>query len=97
MRMFGKGTPFMDVPEEAPLPNLDECQKTPHGVSVFSEAFLYPRVGKGDARFVLAVAEEYERLIDVLGEDLVATLLERKLSRMEREYVQRVITDAVAT
>lgn len=92
MRMFGKGTPFMDVEAE-----FDPDEEAGYQPPVFSERFLYGTVGKGDARFILGVAEEYERLIDVLGEDLVSTLLERKLSRVEREHIQRVITEAVAT
>lgn len=36
---------------------------------VFSEAFLYEAVGKGDARFVLGVADEYRHIIEALGPD----------------------------
>lgn len=44
-------------------------------VSVFSEAFLYDRMMKDDARFILHVADEYTRLIEVLGKERVIDLL----------------------
>ena len=45
---------------------------------VFSETFLYERIGKSDARFVLAVVEEYEALIRILGTKKIVELLEKK-------------------
>lgn len=65
MRMFQKGNPFMDVPAAG--------RKVP----VFSEAFLYGKVGKSDARFILGVAEEYEKLIRILGVEKIKELLEK--------------------
>ena len=64
MRMLASGKTFMDV--------LSDDGKLP----VFSEAFLYPAVGKGDARFILAVAEEYEALIRFFGEETMKRLLD---------------------
>lgn len=69
MRMLRAGRPFSDVPAEDIAPG--ETERHP----VFSEGNLYPRMYKGDARFILAVAAEYERLIEVLGEDEVRRLL----------------------
>lgn len=63
MRLFEKGEKFMDVPAEG------------ESMPVFSEEFLYPRMTKDDARFILGVAEEYEKLINILGEDKVKTIL----------------------
>lgn len=45
-------------------------------VPVFSEDFLYGRMSKGDARFILAVADEYDRIIATLGEETVRAVLE---------------------
>jgi len=42
---------------------------------VFSEGNLYPRMTKDDARFILAVAEEYDALIKKLGTERVKELL----------------------
>ena len=83
--MFDKGRPFMDVPEEAPIPDPGECRAAPAGVPVFSEAHLYPRLGKDDARFVLGVAEEYDRLISVLGPDTVRGLLDGSIEPRDVE------------
>lgn len=41
---------------------------------VFSEAFLYPKMTKGDARFILAIAEEYDALRQMLGEKTLKCL-----------------------
>jgi hypothetical protein len=80
MRMR-KGTPFIDTPAEAFIPPPEYLAEMREDLDrdgvypVFSEGHLYPRLGKDDARFVLAVAEEYERLIAVLGPDKVKELL----------------------
>ena len=72
MRMMAKGEPFMEV-------EADDCD-----LPVFCESFLYPRVGKGDARFILAVAREYETLIKLLGtEKIKEMLLEAKKKGIE--------------
>lgn len=55
MRALKKGQPFLAVKAEG----------SEH--PVFSEMFPYDRIGKEDARFVLAVAEEYDHLICVLS------------------------------
>lgn len=64
MRAFAKGEPFMHISADG------------YSVPTFSEEFLYPRLGKSEARFVLAVADEYAALIEVLGEARVLELLE---------------------
>jgi len=64
MRTFAKGKKFMHVPAEG------------GAIPTFSEGFLYPRIGKDDARFVLGVAEEYEKIIEILGEGKVREILE---------------------
>ena len=67
MRSIEKGQSFIGVindtiPERAP---------------VFSETFLYKVMSKDDARFILAIANEYDKLIRVLTPDVVVKLLER--------------------
>lgn len=95
MRM-NKGKPFMHVKEEAPMPDLDESQRDNERarregrkIPVFSEVFLYPRIGKGDARFVLGVAEEYEHVIEALGPSAVRAILD-----VTPRLVQRLGTGA---
>lgn len=63
MRM-DKGKPFMHIMAD------DESAPT------FSESFLYDTVGKGDARFILGVAEEYEHVIAALGPAGVRAILD---------------------
>jgi len=63
--MFDAGKPFMEVRAEG----------SEH--PVFSEAFLYECMDKEDARFVLAVAEEYDEVIQKLGTPKVRRLLGR--------------------
>lgn len=63
MRMMAKGEPFLHVKAEA------------EDVPVFSERFLYERIGKDDARFVLGVAEEYAHVIEALGVSAVRAIL----------------------
>jgi hypothetical protein len=81
MRIFSPGEPFTITEAEVYVPSEDALQEmrddlAEHGpFPVFSEGHLYPRLGKDDARFVLAVADEYERLIKVLGSDKVKELL----------------------
>lgn len=65
MRAFSKGKHFMHVPAEG------------SEYPVFSEAFLYDIMFKEDARFVLAVANEYSLLIEALGEEEIEQLLEK--------------------
>ena len=65
MRMMTPGEPFYEVPAEGvELP-------------VFCESFLYERVGKTDARFILAVAQEYAYLIAFLGTPAIQGLLKQ--------------------
>lgn len=68
-RAFRFGEPFADV--DAEFASEDDGVVHP----VFSEAHLYPLLGKDDARFVLSVAGEYAKLITVLGVDEVKRLL----------------------
>jgi hypothetical protein len=67
--MIARGESFTDVMAEDYAPDEDELHP------VFSEANLYGRMYKGDARFILSIAEEYERLIEVLGVEKVKELL----------------------
>lgn len=66
MRLLARGQPFYKVIS-------NDVKQT----ATFSESFLYPRVGKEDARFVLAVAQEYGYLIDFLGPEAIKALLEQ--------------------
>lgn len=66
MRAFERGKPFMDV--EADCWDGDEEFKATEEVPVFTEAYLYSICpSKGDARFILAIAEEYDKIIEILG------------------------------
>lgn len=81
MRAFKKGEPFMHVESEGYVPGPDELAEMEEHfqqtleVPTFSEAYLYPRVGKDDARFILGVADEYAKVIRVLGEEKVYEIL----------------------
>lgn len=87
MRM-DKGMPFMHVQEDG------------GSAPTFSEKFLYSRVGKGDARFMLGVAEEYEHVIDALGPTAVKSILDVKPRLARRlglpEKVVEWLGDAVS-
>lgn len=72
MRMV-KGTLFLGT--EAEFAPEGNGARTP---PTFSEAFLYPTVGKGDARFILGVADEYDHLIRALGPKAVKAILDVK-------------------
>lgn len=89
MRM-DKGQPFMDVEADYPIDGKD--------VPTFSEAFLYEGVGKGDARFILGVADEYEHVIDALGPTAVKAILDVKPQLVQRlgvgETVVKELEDA---
>ena len=63
MRAFEKAKPFIEMKAEV------------SGFPVFSESFLYERVGKCDARFILAIAGEYSAIIEMLGYKKVLELL----------------------
>lgn len=94
MRMFKKAEPFMDVKaEHHPAAFSSPPASNP---LVFSEEFLYPSVGTGDARFILGVAEEYSRVIEVLGTKLVKEILEGKFSASGMESIREVLSAAVA-
>jgi hypothetical protein len=85
VRILALGEPFLTVPSDDFVPGPDDVDEMLTDIRVsrgerrqiptFSEAYLYPRVGKGDARFILAVVEEYAKLIDVLGTERVRELL----------------------
>ncbi len=81
MRAFKKGEPFRHVKSGRWIPDAyclqemqDDLTERPD-MPTFSEGYLYPRVGKEDARFILAVADEYERLIKALGPQQIRRLL----------------------
>jgi hypothetical protein len=82
MRM-NKGQPFHDVPADT------------GDAPVFSEAFLYPTVGKGDARFILGVADEYGHVIDALGPAAVTAVLQVKPRLVQRLGVGQQVVDAL--
>lgn len=69
MRAINPGRAFMDVLAEDAAPGEDAP------APVFSEANLYPRMYKGDARFILVVAEEYDALRAFLGDEALSRLL----------------------
>lgn len=80
MRAFASGEPFMHVESFPWIPCGDDIEEMVDDAGgpvppVFSERYLYPRIGKSDARFVLAVAEEYAKLIEVLGTKEIRRLL----------------------
>lgn len=80
MRM-NKGQPFMDVEADFPPKDWNGKRDAP---PTFSEAFLYDTVGKGDARFILGVAEEYEHVIKALGPEAVLSILQVKPALAQR-------------
>ncbi len=63
------------IPDEACIQEMKDDLVERPDAPTFSEAYLYPRVGKDDARFILGVAKEYEHLISVLGTEEVERLL----------------------
>jgi hypothetical protein len=80
MRMR-KGDPFMhvkasgDIPDDTMISEMKADMRRDGLYPVFSEGHLYPRLGKEDARFVLGVVEEYDKLIEVLGVEAIKKLL----------------------
>lgn len=94
MRM-GKGKPFMDVEAEFAPDGWEHGRNPP----TFSEAFLYATVEKGDARFILGVADEYEHIIAALGPQAVCRLLETRWRLVQRlgvgEKVSELLEDAI--
>lgn len=84
MRAFAPGDHFHHVeashfiPDDGCLEEMEDDVEQVRALTVFSEGYLYPRLGKSDARFVLAVADEYERLICILGVEKVRELLREK-------------------
>lgn len=65
-------------------------------VPVFSEAFLYEYVGKGDGRFILGVAEEYEHIIDALGPEAVRAVLDVRPRLAQRLGAGAKLTEFLA-
>lgn len=86
MRM-DKGKPFLDVPADG-APDGYEGKRVP---PVFSEEFLYPTVGKGDARFILGIAEEYAHVVDALGPKAMRVLLNVKPRLAQRLGLPKVV------
>lgn len=72
---YAKGQRFMHIRAES------GGTKTKPNPPVFSEDFLYKKVGKDDARFILGVAEEYETIIQRLGTDKVWEILSTEEQR----------------
>src|SRR3954469_20146529 len=83
MRM-DKGKPFTHIEADFIPEDEDAPDETPRKIPTFSEAFLYPTVGKGDARFILGVADEYEHIIEALGPAAVKAILAVKPSLVNR-------------
>jgi hypothetical protein len=89
VRMFEAGRPFMDIKPESMDHSVyevaygEEAQKGGWAepgdgeCPIFSERFLYPLIGKDDARFVLAVATEYDYLIRKYGTAKMREMLDR--------------------
>ena len=48
---------------------------------VFSEANLYMRMPKDDARLILRIAREYVALVEELGKERVEEILKRRMPR----------------
>ena len=95
MMMLQKGQPFMDVPADFTPEEEREAWKGADPPPTFSEMFLYATVGKGDARFILGVAEEYEHLIDLFGPELTKRLLSAGLGRGSRERLRRTLDELI--
>jgi hypothetical protein len=80
---MNKAQPFMDVEAD------DGSAPT------FSEKFLYETVGKGDARFILGVAEEYDHVIRALGPAAVKAILQVKPALAVRLGVGEQVTKSL--
>ena len=76
MRSFKKGEPFIEVPVGYKFKCYGE--EHPPETPVFSEAYLYSITDKDNARFILAVAEEYEFIIKALGQDNIKCMLDKR-------------------
>ena len=74
MRAFRKGEFFMGIGSEEYFTDADNKDSE---LPVFSEGFLYEKVGKDNARFILGVVEEYDAIIRFLGEEAVKAILEK--------------------
>src|SRR5687768_8954576 len=83
MRM-DKGKPFMHVEADT------------GDAPTFSEAFLYEAVGKGDARFMLGVAEEYEHVIEALGPEALRAILGVRPRLVQRLGTGKLVTEHLA-
>ena len=92
MRM-AKGKPFMDVKADF-VP--EECRDEHTELPVFCESFLYPTVGKGDARFILGVAEEYAHIIEALGTKAVRRILVTRPRLVQRLGVGDSVSEQLA-
>lgn len=92
MRMFQRGQSFSDVPADFPPEGKESLDADGNPPPTFSEAFLYPTVGKGDARFVLGVADEYEHLIKLLG-DVTPRLLDAELSKAAQARLRTIVSE----
>lgn len=93
MRM-NKGQPFMDVEQEV-SPDPGRFDEIESGWPVFSEGVLYPLLGKGDARFVLGVANEYDHIIKALGPQAVKDILDVKPRLCQRLGLPDVVKECL--
>lgn len=87
MRM-AKGEPFIHLGSETYRDDIE--------LPTFSEGFLYDRVGKYEARFILGVAEEYEHVIEALGTSSVRRILDVKPRLAQRLGLATVVNDCLA-
>lgn len=89
MRM-AKGRSFMQIEADYAPDGWEDRSSPP---PVFSEAFLYPAIGKGDARFVLGVAEEYAHIQEALGPAATRAILQVKPRLCERLGLGKTVKD----
>lgn len=90
MRM-DKGKPFMDVRADYAPEGYQGDDEPP----VFSEAFLYSAVGKGDARFILGIADEYAHVVEALGPKALLRVLVVKPQLAQRLGLPNVVAECL--
>ncbi len=86
---MAKGEPFFHLGSET---HDEDGRELP----TFSESFLYPRVGKEEARFILGVAEEYEHVIQALGARALRRILELKPRLVRRLQLSEAVIECLA-
>lgn len=90
-----KGYPFMHIEQEVGPSSAATIRKIPAEAPVFSEATLYPTLGKGDARFVLGVAEEYDHIIEAIGPKACRAILRVRPRLVKRLKVGDEIVESL--